>query len=271
MTTSPLRPLKRYGQNFLVDQNIIRKILNALEVDRRDHILEIGPGRGSLTFPLLQMVRRLTAVEIDRGLARRLQDQASGRLDVIQGDFLRFGLKAYARRHKVRSFVVVANIPYYITTPILEKLFEHACLLRDIYVMVQKEVAERMRAPVGSKAYSAFTCFVNYFCEPRVLFRVSPGSFVPAPRVDSCFVRLTLKSGSDRDRGLKSEDLLFKVIRAAFGQRRKKLRSSLAGLLSGERLSLLAEVADLDRRAEELSLDEFKRIANLVFDILGKG
>jgi 16S rRNA (adenine1518-N6/adenine1519-N6)-dimethyltransferase len=271
--TPSLKPLKRFGQHFLVDQNIIRKIKSSVVVGPDDHVLEIGPGRGALTHLLAQVARCVTAVEIDRGWARALEQEAKadGRIHVVCADFLKWDLRAYARRRKIASFVVVANIPYYITTPILEKLFGHIDLLKDVYLMVQKEVARRMMATAGTKVYSAFTCFVNYYCEPAILFGIKPGSFRPSPKVDSCFVRLRPRTRETREADVSSPEGLFRIIRAAFGQRRKRLLASLARVLPREFMLSLGDEFDLKRRAEDVSLQEYKRLANLAFDNKGKG
>lgn len=269
--SGPLKPLKRFGQHFLVDQNIIRKIRNVIAIGSDDHVLEIGPGQGALTYLLMDAARSVTAVEIDRGWAKALAQatKTQNRLHVVCADFLKWDLKAYARRRKISSFVVVANIPYYITTPILENLFGHIGLLKDVYLMVQKEVAHRMTAQAGTKVYSAFTCFVSYYCEPAILFQIKPGSFRPLPKVDSCFVRLRPRPAKERKAGVSSPALMFKIIRAAFGQRRKRLWASLAKVLSREYMLSLSDTFDFKRRAEDISLEEYQRLSNLVFDIKG--
>ena len=269
---APLRPLKRFGQNFLIDKNIIKKIIREVSLTPRDIVLEIGPGRGALTFSLARHARKLIGVEVDRGLCRQLQEdiQKAGNINIVCGDILRFKLRSYAKKAKIKSFKVVANVPYYITTPIFEYLFKHIRLCDEIFVTVQKEFAERMIAKPGTAAYGSLTCFVNYFCAPSILFKIKSGSFWPAPSVDSCFVRLKPHHRVERRSVVKSQDLFFRTVRSAFGQRRKKLYTSLSGILRKDELKLLPAQDLLSLRAEQLSLTDFIRLSNLIFDFLKK-
>jgi 16S rRNA (adenine1518-N6/adenine1519-N6)-dimethyltransferase len=266
------RPLKRFGQNFLTDKNIIRKMLLAAELSKEDSILEIGPGRGALTFEMAKKVRRLIAIEVDFGLCELLRERACDlkNLDVICADILKFDLKNYIKKNKIRSLKVVANLPYYITTPSIEFFLKNIVSIRDIFITVQREVAERIVAPVGSKAYGSLSCFIRYHCRPVLLFKIKAGSFWPTPKVESSFVRLVPIANRKKIFGVKSEELLFKVIRSAFGQRRKRLYASLAGILGRKDLDQLLAEALLSRRPQELDLTDFVTISNLIFDFLEK-
>jgi len=263
-----LRPLKRFGQNFLIDKNIIRKIICAVGLSNGEAVLEIGPGRGALTFEMAKKTRHLAAVEVDRGLSELLKKRAEGlgNADIICKDILKFNLKGYVKKNKIKSLKVVANLPYYITTPVIEFLFKHAGLLSDIFITVQKEVAERMLAHAGSRSYGSLSCFINYYCTPSILFRIKRGSFWPAPKVESCFVHLKPIKNPQKAAHVKSETLLFKVIRSAFGQRRKQLYSSLADLMDRESVKRSAAGPFLSKRPEELELEDFVALSNLVFD-----
>lgn len=267
--TIPLPPLKRFGQNFLVDQNIIAKIFAVVNLKGREHVLEIGPGRGGLTQGLAQRAARVVAIEIDRGLCRHLETflKDAGNVDVLCRDILKFGLRSYAAKHRIKRFMVVANLPYYITTPIIEYLFKNASLIDDIFIMVQREVAERMTAPAGSEAYGSLSCFVNYFCAPRVLFKIKGTSFSPAPDVESCFIRLTPYKEPLKHHGVRSQEVLFQAIRASFGQRRKKISGPLARVFGKETVLKLSGSVLLERRPEELGLADFVGLSNQIFDI----
>lgn len=263
-------PLKRFGQNFLHDKNIILKILDAVGVSKKDSVLEIGPGRGALTFALAAKAFKFCAVEVDRALARDLSGRLSGveNAEIVLGDILDFNLSRYARKNKIKKLKVVGNLPYYITTPILEYLFKNIRYIDDIFITVQKEVAERMVAHPGSKNYGSLSCFISYYCQPRILFKIKRGSFWPAPKVESAFLHLRALGNCDRLFPVKSESLFFECIRKSFSQRRKKLLTSLSGLLEKNKLSTLPCFDMLEMRPEELSLEDFAVVANQIFDFL---
>jgi len=261
-----LPPLRRFGQNFLVDPNIRRKIVSHLNVSKYDVVLEIGPGDGALTRPVLECARRVVAVEIDRGRAADLKASfpKRSRATVLCQDILNTDLRKIARSQKRSRLVVLGNIPYNITAPILELLCEAAPVVKRAYLTVQKEVAGRLRAVPGSKAYGALTCFVRYTFAVKSLFDIQPGSFSPRPKVISTFIQLTPHAppppgGRDRER-------LFRVIRAGFGQRRKRLLSALKPLLVSNIQDDPRARAYLMRRAEDMSLEDFTVLSNLVFD-----
>ncbi len=261
-----LPPLRRLGQNFLVDPNIKRKILASLDVSAGDVVLEIGPGDGALTHPVMERVRRIVCVEIDRARAAALKASLPkySRATILCQDILKTDIARIARDYRSGRLVVLGNIPYNITSPILGRLCEAAALVKAAYLSVQKEVAQRLVAQPGSKVYGALTCFVRYRFAVKALFDIRPGSFWPQPKVTSTFIRLTPRGRPAS--GVKSEELLFKVIRAGFGQRRKRLAGALKALLPLDFLHAGTGRQYLDRRAEQMSLEDFTALANLIFD-----
>jgi 16S rRNA (adenine1518-N6/adenine1519-N6)-dimethyltransferase len=261
-----LPPLKRFGQNFLTDKNILKKISEVVRILPEDVVLEIGPGDGAMTFSLVSKAKKVLAIEIDRGRFKELKEKSKlvKNLDVRLGDFLKFDLVSAVRRNKIKDLVVVANIPYYITTPILERLFDNIGFIKDIYLTVQKEVGERFVAKPGTKAYGSLSCFVQYFTKPDILFPIKAGSFLPAPKVDSSFVRLTPYIRGERPWLVKNEKRLFEVMRAAFGQRRKTLASSLARVVDKDTLLRVSPHGVLLRRPETLEIADFIAIANQI-------
>ena len=254
-----LRAVKGLGQNFLIDAQIVRRIVDAAEISPEDDVLEIGAGIGSLTQGLLEAGARVTAVEVDKKLPAVLHETLAGyeNFRLIEGDVLKINLSELMPR----PFKVAANLPYYITTQILLELLNRELQATKIVTMVQREVAERMTASPGSKIYGALSVAVQFRSEPRIAFDVPPESFLPPPEVTSsvvvCDVR---KPPFDVD-----EEFFTKVVRASFAQRRKTLLNSLtgAGFVREKILSAL-EVSGVDasRRAETLSLEEFARLAN---------
>ncbi len=262
---SALPPLKRFGQNFLIDKNIVRKIIASVSITKDDRVLEIGPGRGILTHELAESARSVAAIEIDRGLCLELEARNNfPNLDILCKDILKFNIARFAKKNKIKSFKVVANLPYYITTPIIEYLFINRRYIKDIFIMVQREVAERMISCPKRKTYSAFSCFINYFSTPDALFNIKGSSFFPKPKVDSSFVRLSLFSDPVKYHGVRSEKLLFEIMRAAFGQRRKQIGGVLARKLGRQAMSKLGCNAFLRCRAQDLSLKDFISLSNLL-------
>lgn len=259
---------KKFGQNFLVDENILKTIIGCSELSKADCVLEIGPGMGTMTQVLCEKAGRVLAVEIDRELIPILKVSLFGyeNVKLINEDILKLNLKAILEEN-FGSFPVkvVANLPYYITTPIIMKLLEEDINMKSITIMVQKEVGERLCAAPGGKDYGALTVAVQYRCIPNKIMVVPPESFIPKPEVESMVVRL-----DSRDKPpvtLKDEKMYFRVVKASFGQRRKTLLNALtAGNLgkSKEELKmvLLKNSIDENRRGETLSLEEFAVIAN---------
>ncbi len=257
MTYAP--PRKRFGQHFLHDRTIVDRIVSAFDPKPDETIVEIGPGRGALTLPLLERAQRLHVVELDRDLAARLPTLAAGRGELIvhQADALAFDLFTLARPdQRVR---LIGNLPYNISTPLLFHLIEQIDAIDDMLFMLQREVAERLAAPPGTKTYGRLSVMIQWRFDVELLFGVGPGAFHPPPQVDSSVVRLLPR----RTHGIaiSDPDSFQRVVRAAFGQRRKTLRNSLRLLLDDAAFAR----ADIDprRRAEDLTLEEFARLSEV--------
>jgi len=255
-------PKKSLGQNFLVDQNIAKKIIAALELKPSDIILEIGAGKGELTSLIASKVSKIYAVELDK----RLQDTLTYRLkdysnvSIINQDILKFNLDNLLTG-KVR-IKVFGNIPYYISSPIIEYLIKHRGQVEEAFITVQKEFAKRVVASPGSKEYGAFSFFVQYYALPEIILQISRGCFFPVPKVDSCLLYLRFREKPAVYVG--NEGLLFSIIRSAFNQRRKTLRNSLKGIIAQEKIEdfLLKHKKNHNIRPEELSLSDFAELVN---------
>lgn len=257
-----LRASKKLGQNFLIDANIVREIVEAAELGENDRVLEIGPGIGTLTQGLAETGAQVTAVELDKRLPDILAKTLEGYTNVriVPGDILQTDILALMGSE---SFKVAANLPYYITTPIIMSLLEQHLPITDLVTMVQKEVAERMIAKPGSKTYGALSVAVQYYTEPRIVADVPPKSFIPAPEVNS--VVIACKVRQEPPVKTVDEKMFFKVVRAAFGQRRKTLQNALGalGIDKAKLQEILAKVQiDGKRRGETLSLQEFADLSN---------
>jgi len=259
---------KKFGQNFLVDESILKTIIDCSELSKDDCVLEIGPGMGVMTQVLCEKAGRVLAVEIDRELIPILKVTLFGyeNVKLINEDILKLDLKAVLEENFGSTPVkIVANLPYYITTPIVMKLLEEGVNFKSITVMVQKEVGERLGATPGGKDYGAITVAVQYRCIPHKIMVVPPESFIPKPEVESMVVRLDARC--EPPVTLKDEKMYFRVVKASFGQRRKTLINALtAGNLgkSKEELRAILRKSNIDevRRGETLSLEEFARISN---------
>ncbi len=260
-----LSPRKRFGQNFLVREDLAERIVEHCHLREDDVAVEIGPGAGALTPRIARRVRHLVAVEKDLGLADYLNEEygeAPG-ITVVTGDFLELDLSAVAREHGVEKVAVVGNIPYNVTTPILEHLFEHKHAVRSAVLLVQKEYAERLAAAAGTPEYGSLTLFARYHALLEPLMTIKASAFWPRPDVDSALVRFFLREAPPVD--VPSEALLFRIIRGSFQMRRKTLANTLEeslGLPKAklERLGRQAGI-DLKRRGETLTLEEFARLA----------
>ncbi len=274
-----LHTKKRLGQNFLIDPDVIRDIIAASEIGPDDLVLEIGPGPGIMTEELAKRAGRVVAVELDSDLIPMLRKRLGhyGNLALVNGDILEIDLtKALYSditviREKTdgrRKAKVVANLPYYITSPVILRILENYRLFSSVTVMVQREVAERITASPGSKDYGAFTVAVQFRSMPRHVRDVPPSAFLPAPKVYSSVVRLDILDKPLVE--VKDEELFFKVVRACFSQRRKTLRNNLKSIhyIAGREdlLDSIFEESGIDpgRRAETLSLEEFGRLADLL-------
>ena len=265
-----LRPQHRLGQNFLVDGRVLDAIVAAAALEPDDLVLEIGPGLGTLTQRLAERAGRVVCIELDRGLVqvrRETVQKASSNVEVIHGDAGRVDLHKLLEERMApgQKAKVVANLPYYITTPLVMRLLEEELPLTQVVVMVQKEVADRMVSPPGSKTYGALSVAVQYYTEPRVVLRVNRASFMPQPDVDSAVVSMRLRPEPPVD--AEAADF-FKVVRAAFGQRRKSLVNALTTLgMDKATVQAALEAAGIDpsRRGESLSLEEFAAVARKLF------
>ena len=255
---------KSLGQSFLIDQNIQKKIIEACELKTSDIVLEIGAGRGELTRFIADKVDKVYAIEIDSYLCQILKDKFKDyqNTKIISRDILNFNLSKYLRiSNKIKA---IGNIPYYITTPIIEHLLKHRDKIETIFITVQKEFAKRIVANPGPKEYGSFSCFVQYYCIPKILFYIKKGSFSPIPKVDSCL--LQIKPRQSPAVKVKDEKLFFKVIRASFNKRRKTLRNSLEGVVSLQKLSSFFKKYRIDSniRPEDLTLKDFARLTNII-------
>ncbi len=264
---------KKYGQNFLIDTHVLDKIIGAAQIGPDDFVLEIGPGIGTMTQYLAEAAREVVAVEIDTKLIPILQDTLKeyDNVTVLNEDILKVDIRKIAEeKNGGKPIKVVANLPYYITTPIIMGLFESEVPLDSITVMVQKEVADRMQVGPGTKDYGALSLAVQYYAEPYIVANVPPNCFIPRPAVGSAVIRLTRY----QEKPVKVNDasFMFKIIRASFNQRRKTLQN---GLYNSSELRIPKEktVAALEElgltptiRGEKLSLEEFAQLS----DILGR-
>jgi len=251
------RARKRFGQNFLRDPNTIRRIVAAIGPKPGEHLVEIGPGLGALTEPLIEAAGHLTAIELDRDLAARLRERfPEERLRLIEGDALRFDFASLPAPLRV-----VGNLPYNVSTPLLFHLAEYADRIVDMTFMLQKEVVERMAAEPGSAAYGRLSVMLQQRFSVRKCFDVPPGAFVPMPKVTSSIVRLTpLPEGTH---ALEDPEGFSRLVAAAFNQRRKTLRNALKALLPEQNLFARAEI-DPNARAETLAVEDFVRLANVL-------
>lgn len=263
---------KKFGQNFLIDTHILERIIDEAGISKSDTVLEIGPGIGTMTQYLCENAGQVIAVEIDKALIPILADTLSDydNITILNDDILKVDInKLVEEKNEGRPIKVVANLPYYITTPIIMGLFERKVNVESITVMVQKEVAQRMQACPGTKDYGALSLAVQYYAVPKIVSNVPPNCFMPRPNVSSAVIRLVLHKKPVIQ--VKSEELLFRIIRASFAQRRKTLMNSIYN--SGELNITKEQVADALKqmglseniRGEALSLEQFAKLS----DILG--
>lgn len=262
---------KKFGQNFLIDEHVLDKIIRAAEITKDDYVLEIGPGIGTMTQYLACVAREVTAVEIDRALIPILEDTLKeyDNVSIINEDILKVDIAALAKeKNGGRPIKVVANLPYYITTPIIMGLFESHVPLESITVMVQKEVADRMQVGPGTKDYGALSLAVQYYAEPYIVANVPPNCFMPRPAVGSAVIRLTRHQKPPVE--VMDEKLMFRLIRASFNQRRKTLANGLknSGELNLSKEVITAAIEKLGKgssvRGEALDLEEFARLTNII-------
>ena len=257
-----LRADKKLGQNFLIDENVVRQIVAAAELSEADTVLEVGPGIGTLTQGLAESKARVVAVELDTRLLPVLATTLNGydNVRVVHGDILKVNIMEEVG---APSFKVCANLPYYITTPIIFALLEKRLPMERLVAMVQKEVAERMAAQPGGKEYGALSVAIQYYTEPEIAFIVPPTSFIPAPAVESAVI--VCKRRIKPPVEVCDEGLFFRVVKAAFSLRRKMLSNSLKNMgIKSEQVAKWLERAGVDgkRRAETLSLEDFAKLTN---------
>lgn len=261
---------KRFGQNFLIDTHILEKIVDEAGIDEDDCVLEIGPGIGTMTQYLCERAGRVIAVEIDKALIPILNDTLSSysNVEIINEDILKVDITNLCNKYNNgRPIKVVANLPYYITTPIIMGLFESGCPLESITIMVQKEVADRMKCGPGSKDYGALSLAVQFYSSPEIVAYVSPESFIPKPGVGSAVIRLTRYEKPPVE--VDDEKYMFALIRAAFNMRRKTMVNSLmSGSLGLTREEILSAIDKLNLspqvRGEALTLEEFAALSNIL-------
>lgn len=260
---------KSLGQNFLTDKHIIDKIIECTHITKEDLVIEIGPGIGVLTEAAASQADKVIAIEVDKNLIPVLEETLADyeNIQIINQDILKADLsKIIKDNYRGGSVKIIGNLPYYITTPIIMKILEERVPADSITIMMQKEVADRIKSPPGSKTYGAISVAVQYYCTVKQIASVPKEVFVPQPKVDSAVIRLDVRREKAVD--LIDERIFFACIKAGFGQRRKTLLNSLTGVegLSKESIKRILEEAKVDsmRRAETLSLDEFAKIANLI-------
>ncbi|MEZ5534642.1 MAG: 16S rRNA (adenine(1518)-N(6)/adenine(1519)-N(6))-dimethyltransferase RsmA [Thiolinea sp.] len=253
------RAKKRFGQHFLHDRGVIERMLRALALREDDRVIEIGPGPGALTFPLLERLSRLDVVEIDRDVIAwwREQEQAKDKLHIHAVDALQLDIPAL--RADGEQLRVVGNLPYNISTPLIFNLLSHATHIRDMMFMLQKEVVDRMTATPGSKDYGRLSVMVQYYCQTEYLMKVGPGAFNPPPKVDSAVIYLKPRPFPEPANDVEQ---LSALVAQAFSQRRKTLRNTLKGLLDAEQIASVG--IDPAQRAETLSVADFVRLSHLL-------
>lgn len=267
---------KKFGQNFLIDTHVLDKIIAAADITEEDFVLEIGPGIGTMTQYLCENAREVTAVEIDKKLIPILEDTLGSydNVTVINEDILKVDIgKLAEEKNGGKPIKVVANLPYYITTPIIMGLFESHVPIDSITVMVQKEVADRMQVGPGTKDYGALSLAVQYYAKPEIVANVPPNCFMPRPKVGSAVIRLTRHEKTPVE--VEDEKLMFRIIRASFNQRRKTLVNGLNNApdipVSKENIAKTIQELGVSEsiRGEALTLEQFAKLSNLMGKYLG--
>ncbi len=266
---------KKFGQNFLIDTHVLDKIIDSAEITKDDFVLEIGPGIGTMTQYLACAARKVVAVEIDKALIPILEDTLSeyDNVEVINEDVLKVDIQKLAiEQNDGKPIKVVANLPYYITTPIIMGLFENNVPIESITVMVQKEVAERMQVGPGTKDYGALSLAVQYYAKPYIVANVPPNCFMPRPKVGSAVIRL--KAHEEKPVSVQDESMMFRLIRASFNQRRKTLVNGLsnADVLSLSKGEIASGIEKLGKsatiRGEALTLEEFAGLSDIYTEMI---
>lgn len=269
-----IKPIKSLGQNFIIDKNIIDKIIEKSMIGKGDLVIEIGPGIGVLTAAAAEKASKVIAIEIDKKLIPILEETLSeyNNIEIINNDIMKINFRGILEQNKeingqrIKGVKILGNLPYYITTPIIMKILEDRVAADSITVMLQKEVADRIKAKPGSKIYGALSVAVQYYCNVVHVANVSKEVFVPRPKVDSSVIRLDLRK--EKLFLLNDENVFFAVVKAGFGQRRKTLLNSLTGIygLTKDEIASIIKRSGIDpgRRAETLQLQEFAALANMI-------
>lgn len=269
-SSNNLRPLKKLGQNFLVDQNIQKKIIQNCQITPDDVVLEIGSGLGALTDSLAGLAKEVVAVEKDRGLVKVLKERLSSfkNIKILEEDILKIKVRKVFKNLEGKKIKVVGNLPYYITSPIIFFLLEQRQNINSIFLTVQKEVGVRILARPGSKDYGRLSCAIGYFTQPKLLFNIPKGAFYPRPKVDSIFMQLLVKENPSPQ--VKDEELFFDLIKISFNQRRKTILNSLSDkksiAVNKKQMADILLKAEIDptRRPETLNLEEFARLSDMI-------
>ncbi|WP_446898248.1 16S rRNA (adenine(1518)-N(6)/adenine(1519)-N(6))-dimethyltransferase RsmA [Clostridium sp. LBM24168] len=259
---------KNLGQNFLIDDSVLDDILNSSEVSSRDLIIEIGPGVGTLTRRLLKIADKVCAIELDSKLIPILKEELKDfpNFELIHGDALKIDYSKLIENHSNVKFV--ANLPYYITTPIISKILNNNIEFDSLTVMIQKEVGERIAAKPNCKEYGAISVLVQYYCDVHIIRKVSPASFIPRPKVDSVVIKL--KKLHESKIKVKDRTLFFKVVRLSFNMRRKTLWNALKPMkISKVDMESVFKISGIDqkRRGETLSLEEFGKLSDCIYEL----
>lgn len=256
-----IKPLKRFGQNYIRDKNILNNLVKEISPDPGDNLIEIGPGLGALTEILVRHKPDLTAVEIDKRVVENLSVRFP-EVKIINDDFLNIDLKEIFNKSK-RKLRIVGNIPYNLTSPIIFKMIENNNLVYDSVLMVQYEVAKRITASRGTKDYGILSVLLNYFSELKLCFKVSPNVFFPKPKVFSSVIHIIFK---ELDETIEEQQMFIKIVKAAFGNRRKTLRNSLYNNFVGTDLDFEKSGINLSLRAEQLTINDFKILSRFVLN-----
>ena len=252
---SQLKAKKHLSQNFLADHNVIKKIIKSFDLRKSDHVIEIGPGYGSMTFPIIEMVDSIDVIELDKDLANYLNEHdRKGLINVIQADAMRFDFASLKKEKKIR---LIGNLPYHISTPLLFHLLEFSAIFHDFHVMVQKEVADRMVSNHNNKTYGRLSVAIQSRCTALKMLDIKPGAFHPKPKVLSSIVKLEPKQPLEE----KVRSNLDEIIKMAFNQRRKKIRNSLNELFTPEKI--IESGIDPNARAENLSVNDYIRLSEI--------
>ncbi|BAH08376.1 16S rRNA (adenine(1518)-N(6)/adenine(1519)-N(6))-dimethyltransferase RsmA [Clostridium kluyveri] len=260
---------KNLGQNFLIDNSVLQDILEGTDINKNDFVIEIGPGVGTLTKELLKRAKKVCAIELDSDLIAILKEELKHypNFELIHKDVLKTNFNEIIKDES--SIKIVANLPYYITTPIISKILNNKYNFKTLTIMIQKEVGERMISEPNCKRYGALSLLVQYYCDVEVLRKVSPYAFIPSPKVESIVIKLT-KLNNPRVK-IKSEDLFFRIIRCSFNMRRKTLWNALKALkLSREYIEKAFDKSRIDpkRRGETLSIEEFGLLSDCIYELI---